>query len=290
MIDWITGLMNSLGYAGIAFLMFLENIFPPIPSEVVMPLAGFTAAEGPLSLVGVIVAGVVGSVAGALPWYYAGKKYGAKRMRHFAERYGRWITVSPEDIDHATAWFERHGGVAVLIGRLVPGVRTLISVPAGISGMPMIPFLLYSTIGTVAWTGALAACGYILRGQWQAVEAYISPISTAVIAGLVALHQFGACLGDVEAADQVDHHRLREVLQRHRPVAAEHAPGAQDAGAIDAGVEAAEEPAGGGDIGGHAGLVGDIGAEVARVVVAQRVGDGHVEGAGIALLPVGAPV
>ncbi|UEM05683.1 DedA family protein [Skermanella rosea] len=190
MIDWITGLMNSLGYAGIAFLMFLENIFPPIPSEVVMPLAGFTAAEGPLSLVGVIVAGVVGSVAGALPWYYAGKKYGAKRMRHFAERYGRWITVSPEDIDHATAWFERHGGVAVLIGRLVPGVRTLISVPAGISGMPMIPFLLYSTIGTVAWTGALAACGYILRGQWQAVEAYISPISTAVIAGLVLLFAY----------------------------------------------------------------------------------------------------
>ena len=190
MFEWVLSVIESWGYPGIFFLMLAENVFPPIPSEVVMPLAGFTAAEGPLSLVGVIVAGVVGSVAGALPWYYAGKKYGAKRMRHFAERYGRWITVSPEDIDRATGWFERHGGVAVLIGRLVPGVRTLISVPAGISGMPMIPFLLYSTIGTVAWTGALAACGYILRGQWQAVEAYISPISTAVIAGLVLLFAY----------------------------------------------------------------------------------------------------
>src|SRR4029450_4976904 len=101
-IDWITGLMNALGYAGIALLMFLENIFPPIPSEIVMPLAGFTAAQGGGSLVGVILAGAGGSLAGALPWYYAGRIYGAERMRDFADRYGRWITVSPEDIDHVT--------------------------------------------------------------------------------------------------------------------------------------------------------------------------------------------
>jgi membrane protein DedA with SNARE-associated domain len=175
MIDWITGLMNTLGYAGIALLMFLENVFPPIPSEVVMPLAGFTSA------------GSLGSLAGAVPWYYAGRIYGEKRMREFADRYGRWITVSPEDIDHATDWFNRHGRTAVLIGRLVPGVRTLISVPAGISGMGLFPFLLYSTIGTVAWTSLLAICGYILRDQWSAVESYISPISTVLITLLVLL-------------------------------------------------------------------------------------------------------
>ena len=187
MIDWITGLMNALGYAGIALLMFLENIFPPIPSEIVMPLAGFTSAQGGMSLAGVILAGSLGSLAGAVPWYYAGRIYGAERMRDFAKRYGRWITVSPEDIDHATNWFNRHGKSAVLIGRLVPGVRTLISVPAGISGMGLFPFLLYSTIGTVAWTSLLAICGYILRDQWSAVESYISPISTILIALLVLL-------------------------------------------------------------------------------------------------------
>jgi len=187
MVDWITGLMNALGYAGIALLMFLENIFPPIPSEVVMPLAGFTSAQGGMSLVGVILAGSLGSLAGAVPWYYAGKVYGAERMRDFAKRYGHWITVSPEDIDHATNWFNRHGRSAVLIGRLVPGVRTLISVPAGISGMGLFPFLLYSTIGTVAWTSLLAICGYILRDQWSTVESYISPISTILIALLVLL-------------------------------------------------------------------------------------------------------
>jgi membrane protein DedA with SNARE-associated domain len=190
MFDWITGLMNGLGYAGIALLMFLENIFPPIPSEVVMPLAGFTATQGGMSLVGVIVAGSLGSLLGALPWYYAGKVYGHKRMREFADRYGRWITVSPDDIDHATDWFNRHGRSAVLIGRLVPGVRTLISVPAGISGMGLFPFLLYSTIGTVTWTSLLAICGYILRDQWSAVEAYISPVSTILIAGLVLLFAY----------------------------------------------------------------------------------------------------
>lgn len=185
MFDWITGLMNGLGYAGIALLMFLENIFPPIPSEVVMPLAGFTATQGGMSLVGVIAAGSIGSLAGALPWYYAGRVYGHKRMREFADRYGRWITVSPEDIDHATDWFNRHGRSAVLIGRLVPGVRTLISIPAGISGMKLFQFLLYSTIGTVAWTSLLAICGYILRDRWSAVESYISPISTVLIVVLV---------------------------------------------------------------------------------------------------------
>ena len=190
MIDWITGLMNTLGYAGIALLMFLENVFPPIPSEIVMPLAGFTSVQGGMSLVGVILAGAFGSLAGALSWYYAGRIYGHKRMREFADRYGRWITISPEDIDRATDWFNRHGRSAVLIGRLVPGVRTLISVPAGISGMGLFPFLLYSTIGTVVWTALLAICGYILRDQWSSVESYLSPVSTVLIAVLVLLFAF----------------------------------------------------------------------------------------------------
>jgi membrane protein DedA with SNARE-associated domain len=184
MIEWITGFMDSLGYVGIALLMFLENIFPPIPSEVVMPLAGFTAAQGDLSLVGVIVAGVVGSVLGALPWYFAGRVYGAERVRKFADHYGRWLTVSRDDIDQATHWFSRHGRSAVLIGRMVPAVRTLISVPAGVCEMNLPTFLLFSTIGTTAWTALLAFAGYMLRDQWAVAGDYVGPISKVVLAAI----------------------------------------------------------------------------------------------------------
>jgi len=185
MIDWITSLMSTLGYGGIALLMFLENVFPPIPSELVMPLAGFTTAQGDLSMVGVIVAGTIGSLLGALPWYYAGRIYGIERMRGFADRYGRWLTVSREDIDQSTGWSAHHGRSAVLIGRLVPAVRTLISVPAGVCSMPLPQFLLYSTIGTLVWTAVLTFAGYLLRDQWAVVGDYVGPVSKIVIAALI---------------------------------------------------------------------------------------------------------
>jgi membrane protein DedA with SNARE-associated domain len=184
MADWIKGVMDSLGYPGIALLMFLENIFPPIPSEVIMPMAGFTASSGELTLIGVVVAGVAGSLIGALPWYFAGRLYGGDRMKRFADRHGRWLGVSRDDIDRVTAWFGRHGRTAVLIGRLVPGVRTLISVPAGVCGMPLLPFLIYSGIGTLGWTGALAYAGVLLQSNWRVVGDYVAPISYMVL-GLV---------------------------------------------------------------------------------------------------------
>lgn len=114
--------------------MFLENVFPPIPSEVIMPAAGFAAGQGRLSLIGVIVAGTVGSVAGALFWYYVGKWIGADRLRRWAGRHGRWLTLAPKDIDRVDRWFDQHSGKAVFLGRLVPALRTLISVPAGVFG------------------------------------------------------------------------------------------------------------------------------------------------------------
>jgi membrane protein DedA with SNARE-associated domain len=186
MIDWITGVMSSFGYGGIALLMFLENLFPPIPSEVVMPLAGFTAAQGELSIIGVVIAGVAGSILGALPWYFAGHWYGADRLKRFAGRHGQWLTISPQDIDRSSHWFAQHGRGAVLIGRLVPGVRTLISVPAGVCAMNLSPFLFYSTVGTSGWTSVLAGAGYLLQEQWDVVGAYVGPISKIVL-GLVVL-------------------------------------------------------------------------------------------------------
>lgn len=185
MVEWITNTMNSLGYWGIGLLMFLENLFPPIPSELIMPLAGFTVARGDMEFAPVIVAGVVGTVLGALPWYYAGKILGEQRLKKLADRYGRWLTISSKDITKAKSWFDKQGGKAVFICRLVPGVRTLISLPAGISRMPLVPFLLYSTLGTLLWVGLLTYAGYVLGDNYELVDEYLGPISKIVLASLI---------------------------------------------------------------------------------------------------------
>ncbi|MDX1540565.1 MAG: DedA family protein [Geminicoccaceae bacterium] len=182
--------MEQSGYLGIALLMFAENLFPPIPSEVIMPLAGFSAGEGKLDIALVVVAGSVGSLAGALLWYYIGRWIGRERLRRFASRYGRFLTVEPRELDSAFAWFGEHGSKAVFFGRLVPAIRTLISVPAGICAMPMIRFLIWSGLGTVIWTGALAAAGYLLGEQHQKVAAWMNPISYGVIGLLVLVYLY----------------------------------------------------------------------------------------------------
>lgn len=190
MFDWISGFLQQSGYLGIVLLMFLENVFPPIPSELIMPLAGFTAGQGELNIVLVILSGSAGSLAGALLWYYVGLWIGIDRLKYWAGRHGRWLTLSPAEVDHAWHWFERHGGKAVLIGRLVPTVRTLISVPAGIARMPLVPFLIYSGIGTVAWTSFLALAGYLLQSQFGRVSEYLNPVSNVVVAVIVAVYLY----------------------------------------------------------------------------------------------------
>ena len=185
MFDWITGFIERTGYFGIALLMFAENVFPPIPSELIMPLAGFTAARGELSIVGAVLVGSVGSVLGSTLWYFAGYWLGGDRLKRIAARRGRWLTVTPDEIDKADAWFDRHGRKAVLIGRLVPAVRTLISVPAGISEMRLVPFLIYSGIGTLVWTTLLGGAGFLLESQYEQVAAWLDPVSNVVIGILV---------------------------------------------------------------------------------------------------------
>lgn len=162
MLEWIRSTMETLGYPGIVLLMFLENVFPPIPSELVMPLAGFTSSEGGLSLWGVVAAGTAGSVLGALPLYYLGRAFGEERLAAWADRHGKWLALSGQDVRNADAWFDRHGSKVVLFARLVPGVRSLISIPAGMSNMNMVTFLLYTTLGTGLWAGLLAYVGQLL--------------------------------------------------------------------------------------------------------------------------------
>jgi membrane protein DedA with SNARE-associated domain len=187
MVEWITNTIESLGYVGIALLMFLENLFPPIPSELIMPLAGFTVHRGDanMQLIPTIVAGVGGTVLGALPWYYLGQFISEHRLEQLADRYGKWIAISANDIRKANRWFERHGPKAVFFGRLVPGVRTLISLPAGINEMAFFAFILYSTAGTIIWVTLLTYAGYVLGENYGLVEKYLGPISKIVLVSLV---------------------------------------------------------------------------------------------------------
>lgn len=185
MFDWVTGLVQQTGYLGVALLMLLENVFPPIPSELIMPLAGFTAARGELNILLVVLAGTVGSVLGALFWYYIGLWVGIDRLKRWAARHGRWLTMAPHEVDTATDAFRRHCGTAVLVGRLIPAVRTLISVPAGVAGMGLTKFLLYSTVGTALWTSFLAGAGYLLEGQYEQVQAYVNPVSNVIFGAIL---------------------------------------------------------------------------------------------------------
>jgi membrane protein DedA with SNARE-associated domain len=185
MAEWITNTMNAMGYWGIGLLMFLENLFPPIPSELIMPLAGFTVSQGKMNFQYAVLAGVVGTVLGTLIWYYAGILVGEERLRTIADRHGKWLGLSGADIDKANRWFYRHGTKAVLLGRLVPGIRTIISLPAGISRMRLAPYLIYSTIGTTLWTILLTYAGFLLGEHYDRVDEYLAPVSKIVLLALV---------------------------------------------------------------------------------------------------------
>jgi membrane protein DedA with SNARE-associated domain len=158
-------LMGSTGYFGIILLMFLENVFPPIPSEYIMPLAGFMVMQDKFSLAGIIIAGTLGSVLGALPLYLLGKRLGEEGLKDFAERRGRWLTLTADDVTRANGWFDKYGGTAVLLCRLVPGIRSLISIPAGINRMNMFSFLFFTTIGSAVWTTVTSTPSRRLRAS-----------------------------------------------------------------------------------------------------------------------------
>jgi membrane protein DedA with SNARE-associated domain len=186
--DWFQHLIDSLGYAGVFLLLFIENIFPPLPSEVVAPFCGFAAARGELNLPGVIAAAVLGSMLGQMPWYFAGRLLGEKRIEALAARYGRWLTVTPRETARVFAWFERHGAGAVFFGRMIPAIRAVISLPAGIAAMPLGRFLAYSLAGTTIWMGGLIYAGFRLGEHYDLVERYIGPGTKLVVAGVIVIY------------------------------------------------------------------------------------------------------
>lgn len=185
---WITSTLDSMGYFGVVWLTFLENVFPPIPSELIMPLAGYLVAQGRMTMVGAVLAGTAGSILGALLLYWLGRWYGEDRLKRFAERHGRWLTLSPDDIDRASKWFAKRGTWAVFICRLIPGLRSLISIPAGIHCMNLPKFLIATAVGTLLWTGLLVYLGNLLGENFEQIGRYIDPVTKVVLGVLVAVY------------------------------------------------------------------------------------------------------
>lgn len=185
MADWVIDTIGRLGYAGIALLMLAENLFPPLPSELIMPFAGFLAARGELHPVLVVAAGAFGSVMGALPWYWIGRKVGAERLKSLAQRHGRWIALTPGEIDRGQKLFERHGPVVLVFGRLVPALRTVVALPAGMARMRLLPFVLWTLLGSLIWTSLLTLAGYLLESQYERIGKWLNPVSTGIFAIIV---------------------------------------------------------------------------------------------------------
>lgn len=183
-------IMERLGAPGAGLAIFLENLFPPLPSEVILPLAGFTASRGDMGLISAIVWTTIGSVVGALALYYVGLVFGYQRTMAIAQKLP---LIKTTDIEKTDAWFERHGNKAVFFGRMIPIFRSLISIPAGIKRMPLGKFLALTAVGSLIWNTAFILAGYLLGENWDVVEGYVGTASKVVLAaGVVAVIVFAA--------------------------------------------------------------------------------------------------
>lgn len=185
MSDWIIRLIDQTGYLGVAFLMFLETVFPPIPSELIMPVAGVAAARGKMDILGVIASGTAGAMLGNYFWYLAARVIGIERFKPLIERWGRYLTLDWAEIQRAEKLFGKQGWAIVFFGRMLPTLRSLISIPAGLLHMRLSTFVIWSTIGTVGWTTLLALAGWALGRRFGQIETVIGPISTSVIVVII---------------------------------------------------------------------------------------------------------
>lgn len=181
-VEWATSVVEALGPIGVAALVTLENLFPPIPSEIVLPLAGFVAATGESNVVVMIAAATVGSMIGAYLLYGIAAAIGPVRLRTLVTRYGKWFSLTVEDLDRSEGWFDRYANRAILICRCIPLMRSLISVPAGLRRSPLVPFSIYTLIGSLVWNTALVMAGYLLGDNWKSAERPLELMQNAVLA------------------------------------------------------------------------------------------------------------
>ncbi len=188
---WVQDVINQFGYFGVALLVIIENVFPPIPSEIVLPFAGFVAQQGAgaaqsdTSVIGMMIAATVGSVIGALILYFVSAAIGPDRLRAFVEKFGKWFGVKPADLVRAEAWFDRRSSLAVLVGRCVPLIRSIVSIPAGFRRMKLTNFILLTAIGSAVWNIALIGAGAVLKDQWDRVGDYVGVFQWVVVLAIV---------------------------------------------------------------------------------------------------------
>lgn len=182
--EWATSVVEALGPMGVATLVIIENVFPPIPSEIVLPLAGFVAATGEADLLVMIAAATIGSLIGAYLLYGIAAAIGPVRLRRFVVANGRWFGLTEDDLDRSEAWFDDKANLAVLICRCIPLMRSLISIPAGLRRMPLAPFTLYTVIGSLIWNTALIVGGYLLGDNWQSAGQPAEIMQKAVLAAI----------------------------------------------------------------------------------------------------------
>jgi len=181
LVRWTVEVVHSFGYAGVAVLIAATSVPLPVPSEVVLPLAGFLVGEGRFSFPLVLLTATAGSVVGSLIPYTLGRRLGEQRVRRFVGRFGRFALVSESDLEKAGGWFERHGEEGILLGRLVPGAGTLVSVPAGLKQMPVWRFAAYTAVGSATWNAAFIVLGWVLGRQWRLVQPYAHVLEYAVL-------------------------------------------------------------------------------------------------------------
>ena len=176
---WIISVISSLSYTGIALLMAIESACIPLPSEIIMPFSGFLVFKGEMTMMGVAMAGAIGCVLGSIPAYYLGKIGG----RPLVEKYGKWVLISHHDLNLADRWFEKHGDITIFIGRLLPVVRTFIAFPAGVAGMNMGRFIIYTFTGSFIWCWALAYAGMKAGENWEGLKVYFHQFHHFILAG-----------------------------------------------------------------------------------------------------------
>ena len=167
---------STIAYITIFLAMFLENIIPPIPSEIIMPLGGFFVYQQKLNFYLLVFCGLVGTIAGSMPWYYLGKLVNEKRLSHFLKKRGKYLGITPNDLAKSKLWFDKYGVSLVFWGRLVPGIRTLISVPAGMELMPFKKFLIWTTLGSLIWVALLTYAGFLFGENYKIIATYIDQI------------------------------------------------------------------------------------------------------------------
>jgi membrane protein DedA with SNARE-associated domain len=198
--NWVQDVINQFGYFGVALLVVIENVFPPIPSEIVLPFAGFVAQQGAsavnatadaaqsdTTVIGMMIAATVGSVVGALILYFVSAAIGPERLRGFVERFGKWFGVKSSDLVRAEEWFDRRSVAAVLVGRCVPLIRSIVSIPAGFRRMKLTSFVVLTAIGSAVWNIALIGAGAVLGDQWERVGEYVGVFQWLVIVAVLVL-------------------------------------------------------------------------------------------------------